>query len=162
MFSVFNMKKVKYTAQQIADFFINLANHQYIDDNMPEGITNLKLQKILYFAQAAYLSIHKEPLFEDDFVAWKYGPVINSIYNEFRQYGNEALSVNGKFNISDFDQELCNFLKSIWSIYGKYSAYELVGISHDHGPWRNARENEIISKESMLDYYKGYFEPENG
>lgn len=60
-----------FRAEDIANYFINLSLEQKIDDDLPEGITHLKLQKILYFAQAAYLSLYDKPLFEEEIYAWK-------------------------------------------------------------------------------------------
>lgn len=151
-----------YKAEDIADYFINLANHHVIDENgATEGITNLKLQKILYFAQAAHLAVHQKPLFKEEIEAWKFGPVVPSVYKKYKQYTNKAIP-NPKA-IPDFDEQLINFLNSIWEIYGKYSAAELVDITHNHKPWKQAffegKGTTVIEKAVMMNHYKGYFLP---
>ena len=104
--------KAPYKAEQVADYFINLANQQVIDERgTVEGITNLKLQKILYFAQAAHLAVHEKPLFKEDIEAWKFGPVIPSVYRKYKKYTNTAIP-NPKA-IPEFDEQLINFLNSI-------------------------------------------------
>ncbi len=76
---------MSYPARLIADYFITLANEETIGEgNASEKITHLKLQKILYFAQSAFLSIQKGPLFDEKIEAWKYGPVIPDIYKIFK------------------------------------------------------------------------------
>ena len=69
----------------VANYFIGLSLKNKLDtDGTVEGITNLKLQKILYFAQCAYLALYDKPLFEDEVLAWEYGPVISSVYNKYK------------------------------------------------------------------------------
>ncbi|MBP9773104.1 MAG: SocA family protein [Candidatus Peribacteraceae bacterium] len=153
-----------YKAEDIAVYFINLANQQVIDESgATEGITNLKLQKILYFAQAAHLAVHEKPLFKEEIEAWKFGPVVPSIYKKYKQYTNKVIP-NSKV-VLEFDEQLINFLNSIWEIYGKYSAAELVEITHQHKPWKQAffegKGTTVIEKAVMMSHYKGYFLPQN-
>ena len=66
--------KSPYTAENVAKYVIYLASQAFVGDNKErEGITNLKLQKVLYFAQAYYLSKIGKPLFSDNIEAWEYG-----------------------------------------------------------------------------------------
>ena len=153
-----------YKAERIADYFISVANKQIIDEGgIAEGITNLKLQKILYFAQAAHLAVHEKPLFKEEIEAWKFGPVIPSVYHKYKKYANRTIP-NPK-SVPEFNEQLTNFLNSIWEIYGKYSAAELVEITHNHKPWKQAffegKGSGIIEQAVMMSHYKGYFLPQN-
>ena len=65
----------------IADYFVRLANET------GDYISNLKLQKLVYYAQAWYLAISDEALFEEDFEAWVHGPVIPELYQEYKSFG---------------------------------------------------------------------------
>lgn len=155
------MQKAKYKVQQIAAFYVNLANRQFIDEGVTEGITNLKLQKILYFAQAASLSLNQTPLFDDDFEAWKFGPVIPGIYHQYKEYGNAPIiSSSGELS-TDLDDETKMLLEGIWELFGKFSAAELVNITHNHSPWKEAfysgKENTVIQKSVLENYYKRFF-----
>ena len=71
---------MSYNVLDVADYVIKYCNNH----NMP--ISNLKLQKILYFVQAAFLSIQGFPCFPDDFVAWNYGPVIPAVYYKYKAF----------------------------------------------------------------------------
>ena len=51
-------------------------------------ITNLKLQKILYFLEANFLFEHRRPLFEDQIEKWKLGPVFPNVYHQFKTFGS--------------------------------------------------------------------------
>ena len=148
-----------FRAEDIANYFINLSLEQKIDDDLPEGITHLKLQKILYFAQAAYLSLYDKPLFEEEIYAWKYGPVVKSIYNSYKKKKNQVLKLPNNYK-NNFNNELIRFLNGIWELFSKYSASELINITHSHKPWQEAYskgENTIIQKETLKKYYKGIF-----
>lgn len=151
-----------FSAQEVANYFIELANNQVIDeDGTSEGITNLKLQKILYFAQAAFVSINDDALFADKIEAWKYGPVIKVIYDEFKVNGNQPIENGG--SVPEMEESTMNFLNSIWEIYGKFSAAELVEITHSHKPWKQAffegKDGGEITVDALKAYYKGYFLP---
>lgn len=68
------------TCYNMAEFFIHLAN------NTGSYISNLKLQKLVYYAQAWYLGIYGTSLFEEDFEAWVHGPVIPALYREYKEF----------------------------------------------------------------------------
>lgn len=148
------VKKHIYSAENVARYFCYLASQSFIGDNKErEGITNLKLQKILYFAQAYYLAKLGKPLFGDIIEAWEYGPVVPSIYHQFKNKGNKALICEkDESNISEEDKKILN---SIWDTFGGYSASRLVDISHAHSPWKNAyaSNKKEISHKSMSEYY---------
>lgn len=149
-------KDKKYRASTIAKFFINQASENSIGENgEKEGITNLKLQKILYFAQAYFLtSKMKKNIFSENIEAWKYGPVIPSVYHEFKAKGNKSIVHTYDINIDSDDEEI---LKEVWDIFGQYSASHLVDMTHSHAPWKEAfakGENTVITTKSMRDYYK--------
>lgn len=69
------------TCYNVADFFIHLANET------GSYISNLKLQKLVYYAQAWHLAIYATPLFEEDFEAWVHSPVIPALYREYKSFG---------------------------------------------------------------------------
>ena len=138
----------------IADWFLNR-----VDRESGDAITHLKLQKLLYFAQAWHLANKGSPLFDDEFQAWAHGPVVRSIYDRFKGQswgGLDCVEPNG-----DVPKKITNYLEKVFEMYGKYGAKHLEALTHKHSPWIDARggiateercEN-IISKESMRDYY---------
>src|SRR5437016_1983852 len=70
-----------YSYSLIADYFIALSNESQ------SPITNLKLQKLVYYAQAWHLAILKKALINEDFQSWAHGPVIPQLYNDYRSNG---------------------------------------------------------------------------
>ena len=148
----------KYTAIQIAKYFINKAVKE--ED---KKLTPLKLQKILYYAQGWYLANFNKPLFQDRIEAWKYGPAIRSIYKEYEAYGNQpikdvAIEESELSLIGPNDQK---YLDKIWEFYKDYSASELVASTHNERPWRETRleiqENVNSDIEIPLTTIKDYF-----
>lgn len=149
-------KTVKvYSADNIASCFIYLASQVLVGDEKgeKEGITNLKLQKILYFAQAYFLSKLSRPLFKDRIEAWTYGPVIPSVYKKYKKYeGNPIFSDEDMSSVNEEDKEV---LKNIWNTFGNYSAGRLVEITHAHAPWKEAFSSakKTITNKLLAEYY---------
>src|SRR3989344_7540784 len=146
--------KTSYTAENVAKYLIYLASQAFVGDNKErEGITNLKLQKMLYFAQAYYLSKIGKPLFSDPIEAWEYGPVVADVYRKFKSHGsNPIINENDKSTLSEGDKEI---VKRVWDTFGAYSASRLVDIAHAHTPWKDASatESKIISHKAIKEYY---------
>ncbi|MDD4358754.1 MAG: DUF4065 domain-containing protein [Candidatus Pacebacteria bacterium] len=149
----------------VANYFIHLSLKNKVDDDgTVEGITHLKLQKILYFAQCAYLSLYNKPLFDDEIKAWQYGPVISSIYDKYKVQENKILQKDKNFNENTLDEDIKDFLDDIWNYFSKFSTTELVNITHMHAPWKNAYtgdKDSVIENEVLRQYYKGIFKLED-
>lgn len=124
-------------------------------------LTNLKLQKLLYYAQAWHLALHDAPLFADDFVAANHGPVspvVNEVYQEF---SNRPIVADGE--VIDAPAWLNRHLEEVVGAYGNLSAFDLERLSKDEDPWKSAWHKQdadaplcvvVISKDSMKKYYR--------
>lgn len=137
-------------ANDVANFFIDIAKCSN------KNMTNLRLNKLLYFAQGCALARTGKPLFNGQFEAWKLGPVMPDIYRKYKLFKNNNISiVDNDYdynNISNDDYEL---LIDIASTYENYSTTALVEMSHK-GPWfdaYNKHEGEIINVEKITDYF---------
>lgn len=144
----------------VAKWFVDRAGKEFVDEGgVSEGLTNLKLQKLLYFAQAASLSLKDKPLFNDRIEAWKFGPVVPTVYQALKSFGNEPVKMTGP--AQDVSSEVAVLLEDVWGVYGKFSAHELVNITHNHLPWKEvydsgSADNEIKT-ENMRRYYADYY-----
>lgn len=76
------MENKKYTAMDIANYIV-----EYINTNDLGVLTPLKLQKILYYVSATYFKKTGELLFNESFEKWQYGPVVTSVYHNFKSFG---------------------------------------------------------------------------
>lgn len=123
-----------------------------------QKIDHLKLQKVLYFAQAINLAINGEPLFDENIEAWPLGPVIPSVYQAFKQNGANWISKDqgAEDGVNDEQKE---FLQQIWLEFGKYTALQLVEMTHKHDPWKNAKDktDRIIDEQEMKNFYRPLF-----
>lgn len=146
---------MKITAERIADFFIQKAV-----DAKHEGelITNLKIQKLLYYAYAWHYSLQKERLFDDTIEAWDYGPVVPRIYYKYKPYGHRAIEET-ETNPDLLPRDVKEYLNSIWYSYGHYSAEALSKMTHREEPWlqsydsRSEYPNKIIEDDIIERFY---------
>ncbi len=90
------------THDKIADYFIGLSNET------GSLITNLKLQKLVYYAQAWSLALNNKELFPEDFEAWVHGPVLVKLYNKYRSNKWNPISKNVKLTDAEaiFDAKI--------------------------------------------------------
>lgn len=148
-----------YTYKQIANYFITKA----INEKAP--VTPMKLQKLLYFAHGWYLGIFQKPLLAEPIEAWKYGPVIPSLYQDLKQYRNSMVlaPINdctcGMATIPEIpeeDTETKEFLNKIWEVYKPYDAIVLSNATHQNGsPWELAWKNNstYINNDLIQNYF---------
>jgi uncharacterized phage-associated protein len=144
----------------IADYFIRLANET------GSFISNLKLQKLVYYAQAWHLAIYNSPLFPEDFEAWVHGPVIPELYQKYKHFSWQPILEDVTPVLS---QEVRDFLNDVADEYFSSDAYELEQMTHAEIPWNRARgelpadvpSNAIIQKEWMKEYHKSRVEKED-
>ena len=80
-----------YKASEIAKWFIARNKADYEMGYTDELITNLKLQKLLYYAQGCVMALTDEPLFDEDIQAWEHGPVVPEIYHKYKSYGKSGI-----------------------------------------------------------------------
>lgn len=128
------------------------------------AITHLKLQKLVYYAQAWTMAIRGEPLFPERIEAWIHGPVCPDLYYEFRHYGFDEIKPVSDFIPDAFSKQEIEILDAVWNAYGQYDGRYLEEMTHKEEPWKNARRglrqfdqsNRIISLESMAKYYSSF------
>lgn len=152
--------EIQYTANDIADWFL-----RSVDREAGDSITHLKLQKLVYYAEAWSKTVLDKELFEEDFQAWAHGPVVRSVFDRFNGSGWDALPLPDSEPI-EFTEEVEGLLNDVMSIYGQHSAKYLENLTHSEDPWIIARDgkepeeksDKVIPKESMVEYYKTLLE----
>lgn len=137
-----------YSARAVANFFIDKAQSLGIT------LTPLKLQKLVYYAHGWHLALKGEPLITETIEAWQFGPVIHSLYHEFRDLGSAPITRNAqKFKLvgdevksvipripNDAVEDRA-FLERIWDVYKDYTAIQLSNMTHAPGsPWSKVVE----------------------
>jgi uncharacterized phage-associated protein len=141
------------TANTVANWFIGLSHE------VGDPVSNLKLQKLVYYAQAWYVAQTGERLIPEPFEAWLHGPVCPPLYHRYKG-----------FRWNPIDEPAENYpvvlavdehLREVMEVYGGLSAWDLERLTHSETPWLEARKgvapdanctNEI-SVESMRAFY---------
>ena len=151
------MSRTRFSAEQIANWFIRRFNQDV--PNGGEYLTQLKLQKLMYFSQGFNLALYNKPLFNGDIIHRQYGPVVKSLADHFMKKNQSAEPIKELFNIDTIELEgdTLALLEVVYKRYGQYSSYKLVEISHQTEPWQNTKEGEIITLESIRKYFKEKF-----
>lgn len=141
--------------------------------------THTKLEKLTYFCYADYLCKYNKKLFNDKIYAFKYGPVVKSIYNKYKRsnyelYGNPEITIdeknieiNKKYKMpvksriiaSNDGIEKINSIDDTLKNYGQYNADTLIAITHKEGtPWtindKGKKPYKEISDDDILKYHK--------
>ena len=129
-----NSQSLGFRANDIARWFINSTDRESGD-----AMTHLKLQKLLYYAQGWSFAHFERGLFDEDFQAWAHGPVVVSVWDQFKIYSWEAIPLQ-KIQ-KKIDGEPLRLLQGVNDKYGIYTAKELERRTHREHPWKTARGN---------------------
>lgn len=134
-----------YNALAVANFYLELAKQHR------QKIDPMKLQKLTFMAHGWHLALYDKPLLDEDVQAYQYGPVVLSLYHEFKRFGVNPIEVLA----TDYDpqnEELFNpriplndekaiaLLMKVWNVYSAFSSLELANMTHQPGSaWAEAR-----------------------
>jgi uncharacterized phage-associated protein len=138
------------TCHDVANYFLAL-----VDEDAGDTISNMKLQKLVYYAQGFYLALYGKPLFPERIEAWDQGPVIPELYRRFEKFGAKAIEKPEEVDFSKFDSQTRGLLDEIWSVYGQFSAWKLRNMVYGEMPWQRAYgKGSVISEADMKEYFK--------
>lgn len=142
-------------AFDVANYIIDLA------EKTGEPVTNMKLQKLLYYSYAWVLveSNNQQQLFSEPIQAWKYGPVVPPVYELYQDCGADNIKQVSKDHrieyINDINQKL--IVEDVFKIYGTKTALQLVELSHCEPPWRDSYQENVrdivISRQAIFKYF---------
>lgn len=123
------------------------------EDGIEAEMTNMKVQKLLYYAQSLHLALYNEPLFDEEIQAWRYGPVCPPAYSFYSKFEAEQLPVPERKYLLQIPDETKELLEEVWEYFGGYHAYGLSDMTHGEFPWKKARRGlapEASSREPIL------------
>lgn len=117
-------------AKDIAEFFVLCTRH-------PEWMTNMRINKLVYYAQAWSLVRFGKPLFSENIEAWKHGPVIPSIYHAFSDYRNNPIPAPGDTSfLQNLSDDECQLLMDVAREYDGVPTWQLHNMTHSRSePW---------------------------
>lgn len=143
------------TAREVARWILS-KNEVAVASNDAEYISNMKLQKLLYYAQGCHLALHDTVLFQDNIEAWKHGPVVPDVYHEYKRFGSNGIEIAqlDELDVGDFTDEQIDTLEQTYEVFGQYSAWKLREMTHSETPWLTTPANGVISINSIKQYFK--------
>lgn len=136
-------------AIQIANYVIKYCHEKGFT------ISNLKLQKLLYFIQSSFLTNDLGICFEDDIEAWDFGPVVPSVYHQYKGFGSGNIPITPSHVTRP---PYASLIHQTVDDLADYSATDLVHITQNQDPWFDAyspHQHRVITKQAIKDYFKG-------
>lgn len=158
---------MSYKAMDIAQYVINYS----IDIGKP--VSNLKLQKLLYYIQAAFLVEKNTPCFADSIENWRHGPVVPEVYQKYKKYLYNDIAdrqreyfeihIDDNYNIRSncikFDNEKIEeedkkLINKVVDSLSKFGPWQLVDKTHEEDPWLSSYRDEAIDNDSIQKYFE--------
>nr|VFJ72940.1 MAG: Uncharacterized phage-associated protein [Candidatus Kentron sp. FW] len=157
-------KKADYTPSHVANFFLDKAEEEGIP------ITQMKLQKLVYIGYGWCLAVLDVKLFDEHIGVWQHGPVIASLYHEFKRYGSHHIAEKSvKFDLDNkltlepsiphidkANHKVIEVLTIVWNSYKPLSAWALRDKTHENGtPWSTAKNNchDYLEDDSIKNHF---------
>jgi uncharacterized phage-associated protein len=142
-------------AHDVAKYFVSL-----VDEEAGDSITNLKLQKLLYYAQGAHLALYDGPLFPERIEAWTHGPVVPDVYHRYKLHSGEPIPVE-PIDLGAYNDQVQEVLDEVNEVFGQFSALKLRAMTHNEPPWTQTPQGEIISLDLMKEFFKTMVIPDD-
>lgn len=145
--------------------------HEFVKKGIEEGypVTQMKLQKMVYFAQGVHLALHQEPLVKDVFQAWKYGPVVPGIYHTYKFYGSSPITNTEwvmdqeEMEMAKIDEKAKETVDYTWSLLKETNTVKLSNWTHEDGsPWKlnyiDGANDVIIPNDDIKKYFERFLD----
>jgi len=148
----------KYSSLDIANIIIKISLH----NNKP--LTQMHVNKLLYFANGTYLLANKNPLIQEKFVALEYGPVERKLYNVLKFYGRNIIPTPIKLpeqevKISDV---VINLLKKEYNTFKDFTGMQLSALTHKkNGAWDKTNKYNEIADNDIYEEFKTLWKIQN-
>jgi len=140
-----------YSAEQIAKYLINKATN----NEGGELLSNLKLQKLLYYCQGFFYTITNRRLFNEEIQAWQYGPVVPDVYSQFKRFGSNGIENQGDLDFS-LQKDEVEIIDEVFDYFNQFSAIKLMEMTHSEPTWKETPINTVISLDKMKSYFKNH------
>lgn len=136
----------------VAKLLISLSSAA--DDD--SGISNLKLQKLAYYAQGFHLALFDgQPLFDENIEAWTHGPVVPELYHHYKQFGKNPIEPESDAFTHELTEEQVNLIQEVHDVFGQFSAWKLRNMTHEEAPWLSHESDaSVIPKHELFEYFK--------
>ncbi len=123
-------------------------------DEIP--VSPMKIQKLMYLAHGYYLHLTGNPLIDEQFEAWKFGPVLASIYHKCKKFDRRGIQgiLTSHEKKTELDDNANTVISFVWETYGKYDPMVLSRWTHERGgPWDKTDLDERIDNKLIEAYF---------
>lgn len=122
-------------------------------------LTSMQVLKLVYIAHGWTLGLTGSPLIDEPVEAWQYGPVVPSVYHEYKRFGGGFISDCPQHRPGHFSVSERSVLDQVWKQYGHLSGIKLSSMTHQRGtPWditiRRRGRGAVISNDLIEDHYQ--------
>lgn len=141
--------------------------HYFYNEGKKE-VTNLMLEKLLYFLEAIYMSLTDEDYLyvNQEFYVWDFGPVDKKIYNKYKIFGRMPIKLDKNIIINEENKK---YIEVLYKLFKDFSTFDLVNLSHSkESPWYkinkkyngnlSEEKNIIIEKEATKEWFSSIIE----
>lgn len=135
-------------ARYIAKCLISLASQEPEND-----ITNMKIQKLLYYVQGTHLVLEEKRMFEQDLVKWQYGPVVPDVYHDLKDYGSNVIVLDEPISLEHLTEDELKTLTVVYEYFGQFSAIRLMNLTHNEIPWNSVEMGNVIPEAVMSEFF---------
>jgi uncharacterized phage-associated protein len=133
-----------YPVNAIANRLLSLAKAE------GKTIDPLKLQKLTYLAHGWHMAFYMEPLVQEGFEAWRYGPVCQPLYREFKKFGGNPITEQAPAPQVTLAPDAEHILREVWRVYGCRTGLDLSSLTHEPGSaWRATYDGSLWSNPSI-------------
>jgi len=137
-------------SNDVARYFLALQD----TEETGELISNLKIQKLCYYAQGFALAVLERPIFEEHIERWQHGPLIPSLWQDYRFYGSGPIPQPVDLDLELYSPEEKTLLDDVFRLYGQFSAWKLRNMTHVEPPWVNTPERDVITHGRLKEYFE--------
>lgn len=132
----------------VAKYILTLA-----DEEAGDLISNLKLQKLVYYCQGFHLALVSQPLFKENIDAWEHGPVVPMLYKEYKDFGAGSIPIPEGFSDDVLSSDEKDLIDEVYEVYGQFSAWKLRNMTHEEDPWKNTLRGDTINHDIIREYF---------
>ena len=136
--------------QDVSNYLLSLSAPEAGD-----GISNLKLQKLLYYCQGLNLALYDTPLFDAVIEAWEHGPVVPVIYHKYKKHGWNHIPIPNNVSLKKIcsNDEVKEVVDEAYNFYGQFSAWKLRNMTHREPPWCDTPKGDVITLGKLKEYF---------
>ena len=99
------------------------------------------------------MALSGKPLFDEPIEAWQHGPVVKSVYHQYKKSGAGAVTDDQPLDYSIFESETREILDEVYDVYGQFSAWKLRNMTYEETPWKDTPVGGEITHDKLKEFF---------